>query len=88
MLYAETIRAAFMMRRAEVEKQQGLRKSLLYKQIQNGEFVPPIKISERAAAWISTESDAIKAARIAGKSSAEIKELVQQLVASRTNQSV
>ena len=39
----------------------------------------PVKLGERCAAWPSDEIAAINAARIAGKTDAEIRELVAQL---------
>ena len=73
------------MRAPQVKQDHGLKNSTFYKLIQNGEFVPPIRIAARSVAWPSNESDAIKAARIAGKSTDEIKALVKQLVAQRTS---
>lgn len=51
-----------------------------------GEFVTPIKIGKRRVGYPANEVAAINAARIAGKSTSEIKKLVTQLLAARTDQ--
>lgn len=60
-------------------------RSGLYKKIQNGTYVPPINLSLRSVGWPSNEVDAINAARIAGKTETEIRELVAVLVLARKN---
>lgn len=72
-----------IVRRPEVERRSGKGRSALYKDIADGLFAPPIKISLRAVGWISHEIDAINAARAAGKTQDEIKALVAKLVAAR-----
>ena len=72
-----------LIRRKEVEVKTGLKHSMIYDLIKKGELVGPIKIGERAVAWIESEIDVINAARIAGKSSDEIRELVETLTTSR-----
>ena len=57
----------------------GLARPTVYVRIKNGLFVRPVKISERAVAWPAEEVAAINAARIAGKSDEEVRELVTQL---------
>jgi len=54
-----------------------------YADIAHGVFPPPIKFSRKCSAWLVYEVEAIAAARIAGKSDDEVRELVQQLVAMR-----
>ncbi len=58
-------------------------KSTIYWRIGKGEFVPPIKQGERAAAWIVEEVDEIMRAQAAGASGDEIRALVRKLVADR-----
>jgi prophage regulatory protein len=58
-------------------------RSTIYSQIAAGEFVPPVKIGARAVAWPLVEVEALNAARIAGKTTEEIKALVVELVAAR-----
>ncbi len=61
----------------------GRSKSSHYADIKAGLFVPPVKVGPRAAAYPSDEVAAIRKARIAGKSEAEIRKLVSCLIAAR-----
>ena len=72
-----------LIRIKKVEEKTGLKKSMVYDLISKGEFPTAIKIGERACAWIESETDAINAARIAGKSADEIRQLVKTLTAKR-----
>ena len=56
----------------------------IYAAIKNGTFTQPVQIGQRSVGWPDTEVLAINAARIAGRSEAEIKELVNRLHAKRT----
>jgi prophage regulatory protein len=56
----------------------------IYTAIREGLFTRPVQIGQRAVGWPSEEVAAINAARIAGKSVAEIKELVVHLHDKRT----
>jgi prophage regulatory protein len=56
----------------------------VYNAINGGLFTKPVKIGHRAVGWPSDEVKAINAARIAGKTEAEIKELVERLHTKRT----
>jgi prophage regulatory protein len=56
----------------------------IYNAIRAGLFTKPVPIGERAVGWPHGEVQAINAARIAGKSEAEIRELVQRLHAKRS----
>ena len=55
----------------------------IYNAIKAGLFTKPVAIGERAVGWPDREVAAINAARIAGKSEAEIRELVNRLHAKR-----
>jgi prophage regulatory protein len=66
-----------------VTERTGDARSTHYKKIQDGLFTKPVRLGPRSVGWPSTEVDAILAARIAGKSDAEIRELVLDLEASR-----
>lgn len=55
----------------------------IYNAINAGLFTKGVKISERSVGWPSEEVQAINAARIAAKSDAEIRELVNRLHAKR-----
>ena len=54
-----------------------------YSDIKSGLMTPPVRLGENSVAWPEHEIFAINAARIAGKSGAEIRELVCQLMAHR-----
>jgi prophage regulatory protein len=56
----------------------------IYNAVKAGLFTKPVPIGQRAVGWPSSEVHAINAARIAGKSEAEIRELVNRLHAKRT----
>lgn len=68
-----------LLRLPAVMSATGLARPTVYVRIKNGLFVRPVKISERAVAWPAEEVAAINAARIAGKSDEEVRELVTQL---------
>ena len=56
----------------------------IYSAIREGLFTKPVSIGQRSVGWPDYEVMTINAARIAGKSEAEIKELVNRLHAKRT----
>ena len=56
----------------------------IYAAIKAGLFTTGVAIGQRAVGWPSDEVQAINAARIAGKSDQEIKQLVIRLHAKRT----
>ena len=58
-------------------------RSTHYSNVKAGLYTPPVLIGERSVAWPENEIEAINAARIAGKSKDEIRELVKKLVAAR-----
>jgi len=70
-------------RLTKVEDKTGCKKSMVYDLVGKGLFPEPVKIGERAVAWVESEIDAIVAARITGKSDDEIRELVKALMAKR-----
>lgn len=55
----------------------------IYNAIRAGLFTTRVAIGQRSVGWPSDEVQAINAARIAGKSEAEIRELVKRLHAKR-----
>lgn len=63
--------------------ESGKSRSAIYDDIKKGLWPHPVKIGPRAAGWPADEVKAINAARIAGKSKAEIQALVQRLEAAR-----
>ena len=75
----EAYTAPKILRIKQIKAQTGLPNSTVYYHIQQGLFTRPIKLGERMSGWLESEVNAIMAARIAGKSEAEIKTLVQSL---------
>ncbi len=61
----------------------GLKRSTLYLRIQQGLWTRPVRLGARAVGWPSYEADTLTAARIAGKSDDEIRQLVGELEAAR-----
>lgn len=55
----------------------------IYNLVNNGLFTKPVKLGARAVGWPSSEIEAINAARIAGASTDQIRELVGKLHAKR-----
>ncbi len=55
----------------------------IYNAIKNGTFTTGVAIGQRSKGWPDFEVKAINAARIAGKSETEIRELVNRLHAQR-----
>jgi prophage regulatory protein len=61
----------------------GLSRSSIYLRIAKGIFTKPVSLGGRAVGWPSSEVAALNAAWIAGKSDAEVRELVLALQAAR-----
>jgi len=61
----------------------GLSRSTIYLRIAQGLFTKPVSLGSRAVGWPSHEVAALNAARIAGKSNAEVRDLVATLEAAR-----
>ena len=77
---AQQIKEALkILRIKQIKAQTGLPNSTVYYHISEGLFPRPIKLGDRMSGWLESEVNAIMAARIAGKSEAEIKTLVQSL---------
>ncbi len=58
-------------------------RSTHYNDIKSGLMTPPVLLGAKSVAWPENEITAINAARIAGKSDDEIRQLVAGLVANR-----
>lgn len=56
----------------------------IYNNVRAGTWTDPVKIGERSSGWPDYEVKAICAARIAGQTDDEIRELVKRLHAKRT----
>ena len=75
----------FMLRLPETKQALGHRSDAsIYNAIREGLFTHGVAIGQRAKGWPDYEVQAINAARIAGKSDAEIRDLVKTLHAKRT----
>ena len=70
-------------RRPRVEDASGYSRSTLYLRIAQGLWTRPVSLGPRAVGWPATEVAALNAARIAGKSDDEIRELVVALESAR-----
>ena len=74
-----------ILRLPSVKAESGLSRSTIYQRIADGLFPKPVSLGARAVGWPSDEVAALNSARIAGKSDADIRLLVQQLEAKRKN---
>ena len=63
----------------EVSRTTGLARSTIYLRIEQGLLPKPVSLGVKAVGWPATEISQINAARIAGKSNEEIKNLVDEL---------
>jgi prophage regulatory protein len=72
-------------RKHEVLARLNLSKSSFHNRINNGLWVPPISLGDRAVGFLKHETDQILASYIRGASNDEIKVLVISLVAARQN---
>lgn len=75
--------ATIILRLPAVLHERGRSRSAHYLDIQQGLFTRPVAIGLRAVGWPSGEVAALNAARIAGKSDEEIRDLVVKLEAAR-----
>lgn len=75
--------ATTILRLPAVLHERGRSRSAHYQDIQQGLFTRPVAIGLRAVGWPVDEVAALNAARIAGRSDAEIRELVLKLEAAR-----
>ena len=74
-----------ILRMSEVKAETGHRShASIYTAIKNGLFTTGVPIGQRAKGWPDYEVRAINAARIAGKTESEIRDLVTLLHAKRT----
>jgi prophage regulatory protein len=51
------VSAKRLLRRPEVEVRVGLRASAIYEKMSRGRFPKPVKLGDRAVAWLETEID-------------------------------
>ena len=72
-----------ILRLPDVKAQSGLSRSTLYLRIAQGLWTKPISLGGRSVGWPEAEIITLNAARIAGKTDSEIRQLVQSLEAER-----
>ena len=72
-----------ILRLPAVKTNTGLARSTIYLRVAQGEFPKPVSLGGRAVGWPASEVAALNSARIAGKSNAEIRDLVAKLEAAR-----
>lgn len=73
-----------MLRMPAVLAETGYRShSSIYNAINAGLFTRPVRIGQRAVAWPAEEVRAMNAARIAGKTETEIRDIVERLHSAR-----
>jgi prophage regulatory protein len=71
------------LRLKQVKAAIGMSRSWIYEAIRGGDFIAVIPLAARAVAWPADEVAKLNAARIAGKTDEEIRELVIQLEAAQ-----
>ena len=62
-----------------VKSESGYSRSTIYLRIAQGLWTKPVSLGPRAVGWPSSEIEALNAARISGKTDAQIRVLVQSL---------
>jgi len=72
-----------ILRLPAIKTSTGLSRSTIYLRIAQGLFTKPVSLGSRAVGWPSHEVAALNAARIAGKSNTEVRDLVATLEAAR-----
>jgi prophage regulatory protein len=72
-----------ILRLPAVKSATGLSRSTIYLRIAHGVFTHPVSLGGRTVGWPSSEVAALNSAWIAGKSDAEVRELVLALQAAR-----
>ncbi len=72
-----------LVRKPEVLKYLGIKKSSLSNRIHDGLFPPPISIGVRAIAWAEHEIEQVIKATVAGKDEAYMRDLVKHIIQQR-----
>ena len=72
-----------ILRLPKIKTSTGLSRSTIYLRIAQGVFTKPVSLGGRAVGWPASEVAALNAARIAGQSNSEIRDLVLKLQAAR-----
>ena len=76
-------RRQIILRLPTVKAESGLSRSTIYLRIAQRLWVKPVSLGSRAVGWPADEIEQMNAARIAGKSDDEIRELVEKLETAR-----
>ena len=72
-----------ILRLPAVKSESGLSRSTIYLRVSQGLWTKPVSLGARAVGWPSDEVEAINAARIAGDTDDDIRDLVMKLEAAR-----
>jgi len=72
-----------ILRLPAVKSESGLSRSTIYLRVSQGLWTKPVSLGARAVGWPSDEVEAINAARIAGDTDEDIRDLVKKLEAAR-----
>ncbi len=72
-----------ILRLSDVKSKSGHSRSTIYLRITQGLWTKPVSLGGRSVGWPASEIATLLAARIAGKSDEEIRELVLKLLAAR-----
>lgn len=75
--------ATTILRLPTVKAESGYSRSTIYLRITQGLWPKPVSLGARAVGWPAGEVSALNAARIAGKSDEEIRDLVVKLEVAR-----
>ncbi len=79
----EKYHATAMLRLPAVLERTGIKRSTLYRRIDQGTFPPAVKDGERISVWPEAEINQLNKAKIAGKKNEEIKELIGRIINER-----
>lgn len=71
------------LRLSDIVQQRRRGRSSIYRDILEGVFVPPVKLSSNTSAWPAHEIAAIDEARLAGATDGDIRLLVSAMVRAR-----
>lgn len=72
-----------ILRLPDVRAKSGLSRSTIYLRISQGLWTRPVNLGGRAVGWPDSEVATLNAARIAGRSNEEVRNLVVELEAGR-----
>ncbi len=72
-----------ILRLPDVKRQTGLSRSTIYLRISEGRFPRPVSLGANSVGWPEYEISALNAARVAGKTETEIRQVVAEIEAAR-----